>query len=134
RWRDAAMMQRWVAASFLATEKNFRRIMGWKDLWQLQALLGTPLGVRCDRSHHDLRKENPREQRKVYWSRCSSSNDLGSGDGFQGQVSHGIHLGNESRNHSGILCRIARNFVGHFRRRNLGCLALRSAQAACGQV
>jgi len=40
RWRDAAMMQRWVAASFLATEKNFRRIMGWKDLWQLQALLG----------------------------------------------------------------------------------------------
>jgi putative transposase len=40
RWRDAAMMQRWVAASFLATETNFRRIMGWKDLWQLQALLG----------------------------------------------------------------------------------------------
>lgn len=40
RWRDAAMMQRWVAASFLATEKNFRRIMGWKDLWQLEAILG----------------------------------------------------------------------------------------------
>ncbi|HEX7425269.1 MAG TPA: transposase [Terriglobales bacterium] len=39
RWRDAAMMQRWVAASFLATEKNFRRIMGWKDLWQLKAIL-----------------------------------------------------------------------------------------------
>lgn len=40
RWRDAAMMQRWVAASFLATEKNFRRIMGWKDIWQLRAILG----------------------------------------------------------------------------------------------
>lgn len=40
RWRDAAMMQRWVAVSFLATETNFRRIMGWKDLWQLQAVLG----------------------------------------------------------------------------------------------
>ena len=40
RWRDAAMVQRWVAASFLATEKNFRRIMGWKDLWQLEAILG----------------------------------------------------------------------------------------------
>jgi putative transposase len=40
RWRNAAMMQRWVAASFLATETNFRRIMGWKDLWQLQAILG----------------------------------------------------------------------------------------------
>jgi len=40
RWRDAAMIERWVAASFLATEKNFRRIMGWKDLWQLKAILG----------------------------------------------------------------------------------------------
>jgi len=40
RWRDAAMVQRWAAASFLATEKNFRRIMGWRDLWQLEAILG----------------------------------------------------------------------------------------------
>lgn len=40
RWRDALMVQRWVATSFLATEKNFRRIMGWKDLWQLEAILG----------------------------------------------------------------------------------------------
>jgi hypothetical protein len=32
------MVQRWVAASFLATKKNFRRIMGWKDLWQLEDL------------------------------------------------------------------------------------------------
>jgi hypothetical protein len=29
-----------VASSFFATEKNFRRIMGWKDLWQLAAILG----------------------------------------------------------------------------------------------
>jgi transposase-like protein len=40
RWRDAAIVQRWAAASFLATEKNFRRIMGWKDLWQLETILG----------------------------------------------------------------------------------------------
>ena len=40
RWRDAAMVERWAAGSFLATEKNFRRIMGWKDLWQLEAILG----------------------------------------------------------------------------------------------
>ena len=40
RWRDAAMVQRWAAASFLATEKNFRRIIGWKDLWQLETILG----------------------------------------------------------------------------------------------
>ena len=39
RWRDAAMVERWVAASFLATEQNFHRIMGWKDLWQLEAIL-----------------------------------------------------------------------------------------------
>ena len=40
RWRDAAMVERWVAASFLATEKNFHGIMGWKDLWQREAILG----------------------------------------------------------------------------------------------
>jgi hypothetical protein len=28
RWRDAGIVERWAAASFLATEKNFRRIMG----------------------------------------------------------------------------------------------------------
>jgi len=39
RWRDAAMVERWVAAAFLATERNFHRIMGWKDLWQLEAIL-----------------------------------------------------------------------------------------------
>ncbi len=40
RWRDANMVLRWAAASFLATEKNFNRIMGYKDLWQLKAILG----------------------------------------------------------------------------------------------
>jgi putative transposase len=39
RWKDAEMVQRWVASSFLATEKNFRRIMGYKDLWALKAIL-----------------------------------------------------------------------------------------------
>jgi transposase-like protein len=32
RWKDAAMVQRWVASACLATEKSFRRIMGYKDL------------------------------------------------------------------------------------------------------
>ncbi len=40
RWTDAKMVERWVASSFLATENNFRRIMGWHDLWQLKAILG----------------------------------------------------------------------------------------------
>src|ERR1700674_3980965 len=42
--------------------------------------------------------------------------------------------GNESVHHSRVLRGTARNFVGNIRRRNLGGLALRSAQAACGQV
>ena len=37
RWKNADMAPRWAAASFLDTEKNFRRILGFKDLWMLQA-------------------------------------------------------------------------------------------------
>ena len=33
------MVQRWVASAFLATEKSFRRIMGYKELWALKAIL-----------------------------------------------------------------------------------------------
>ncbi len=39
RWKDAGMVQRWVASAFLATEKSFRRIMGYKDLWALKTIL-----------------------------------------------------------------------------------------------
>ena len=38
-WRDKPMAKRWAAAALLATEKNFRRIMGYKDLWALKAIL-----------------------------------------------------------------------------------------------
>ena len=38
RWR-ADMPGRWAAAAFLETEKNFRRIMGFRDLWALKAIL-----------------------------------------------------------------------------------------------
>ena len=38
RWR-ANMPARWAAAAFLATEKNFRRVMGYRDLWALKAIL-----------------------------------------------------------------------------------------------
>ncbi len=40
RWRDANMVQRWVASAWLITEKHFRRIDGHKDLWALAAILG----------------------------------------------------------------------------------------------
>ncbi|MGH8415486.1 MAG: IS256 family transposase [Bryobacteraceae bacterium] len=40
RWRDADMVQRWVASAWLLTERHFRRIDGHADLWALAAILG----------------------------------------------------------------------------------------------
>ena len=40
RWRGSDMVQRWVAAAWLLTEKHFRRIAGHHDLWALAAILG----------------------------------------------------------------------------------------------
>ncbi len=39
RWRNGQMVLRWAAAGFLATEKHFRKIMGYRDLWALKAKL-----------------------------------------------------------------------------------------------
>lgn len=46
RWR-ADMPARWVAAAFMATEKNFRRVMGYKDLWALKAILRSEQEVKA---------------------------------------------------------------------------------------
>jgi putative transposase len=40
RWRDAAMVERWVASAWLLTEKHFRKIIGHRDLWTLAVVLG----------------------------------------------------------------------------------------------
>lgn len=40
RWRDADMVERWVASAWLLTEKHFRRIDGHANLWALSAILG----------------------------------------------------------------------------------------------
>jgi transposase-like protein len=42
RWRDGAMVLRWVATAWLSTEKSFRRIMGYQQLWMLAAYLDGP--------------------------------------------------------------------------------------------
>jgi len=39
RWRDGRMVLRWAAAAFLMTEKSFRKIQGYRDLWMLKAAL-----------------------------------------------------------------------------------------------
>lgn len=40
RWRDADMVERWVASAWLLTEKHFHRIDGHAQLWALANLLG----------------------------------------------------------------------------------------------
>ncbi len=44
RWRDGKMVLRWAASALLMTEKNFRRIMGYRDLWMLESALGRKKG------------------------------------------------------------------------------------------
>jgi transposase-like protein len=39
RWRNGKMVLRWAAAALLMTEQNFRRIMGYRDLWMLKVAL-----------------------------------------------------------------------------------------------
>jgi transposase-like protein len=42
RWKDGSMLLRWVASALIETEKSFRRIMGWKQLWMLKSCLDNP--------------------------------------------------------------------------------------------
>jgi hypothetical protein len=66
-WRDGKMVLRWAAAALLMTEKNFRRIMGYKDLWMLESALGRkkasihagPVGVAGDASLDPFSSERP---------------------------------------------------------------------------
>ncbi len=39
RWRDGRIVLRWAAARFLITEKSFRKIQGYRDVWMLKAAL-----------------------------------------------------------------------------------------------
>jgi len=38
-WRNGGMVLRWAAAAYLQTEKSFRRIIGYQELWTLKAVL-----------------------------------------------------------------------------------------------
>jgi putative transposase len=42
-WQHGNMALRWAAAGFVETEKNYRRIMGYQQLWILKAALDQPL-------------------------------------------------------------------------------------------
>lgn len=41
-WQCGSMVLRWAAAGFVETEKNYRRIMGYQQLWMLKAALDEP--------------------------------------------------------------------------------------------
>jgi transposase-like protein len=43
RWRTSDMVERWVAAAWLLTEKHFRKVIGHRDLWALAIVLGREL-------------------------------------------------------------------------------------------
>ena len=39
RQNNGSMALRWAAAAFVETEKNYRRVMGYQNLWMLKAHL-----------------------------------------------------------------------------------------------
>ncbi len=49
RWKDSQMVLRWVASAFLETEKNFRRIQGYQDLWMLKTKLRDEVSMDAKR-------------------------------------------------------------------------------------
>jgi putative transposase len=55
RWREVGMVERWVAAAWLHTEKKFRRIDGHRDLWTLAVILGRS---SAESQRHDLAREH----------------------------------------------------------------------------
>ena len=38
-WQNGKMVIRWLASAFIRTEKRFNKIMGYRDLWTLEAIL-----------------------------------------------------------------------------------------------
>jgi transposase-like protein len=42
-WQSGSMALRWAVAGFVETEKNYRRIMGYQQLWMLKAALDESL-------------------------------------------------------------------------------------------
>jgi transposase-like protein len=47
RWKNGTMVLRWVTSAFLAAEKSFRRIQGYRDLWMLKARLESDISLEA---------------------------------------------------------------------------------------
>jgi len=48
-WQNGRMVRRWMASAFLRTEKHFKKIMGYRDLWALGAILN-PAATACQKT------------------------------------------------------------------------------------
>ena len=70
------------------------------------------------------RKEHPRERRKVYWAGCSSSNHRVAVLDSTGKLIMESILATEAATILQFFRRLARNFVGDVRRRNLATTRL----------
>ena len=57
RWRDGQMVLRWLASAYLDAEKTFRKIMGYKDLWMLEAALQEEAKKQVPKKHLDSQKK-----------------------------------------------------------------------------
>jgi len=77
----------------------------------LCVLLGDTALVLGGFAHKNSSASPVANQAKVRLEAVSSSNDLGRGDGFSGQGGNGIHPGDESDNHSSVLCGAAGNVM-----------------------
>ena len=65
-WKNGAMALRWAAASFVETEKSYRRIIGYDQLWMLRAHLDDhePLSANVRETRSTQRIRVGRRQRK----------------------------------------------------------------------
>jgi transposase-like protein len=45
-WQNGKMVLRWMASAFIRTEKRFKKIMGHRDLWALEAILNPSATAR----------------------------------------------------------------------------------------
>jgi len=54
------MVSRWTAAALLETEKNLRKIMGYRDLWMLRAALDpNTLSAQQEVAYNDPSRRPP---------------------------------------------------------------------------
>lgn len=63
---------RWAAVSLLATEKNYRKIQGYEDLWILKVALGRTAASKKKLAQYVQRKPSPLSTRLGTYSSFSA--------------------------------------------------------------